>query len=128
MSRRAAALDLFAGPGGWSVACAELGVDEIGVEWDAATCATARAAGHTRVHADVRHYVPTAPFDGLIASPPCQTFSAAGNGNGRRSLARLLDAVRLVAQGVPPVDALGADDHTLDWHVDDALFGMPEGL
>ncbi|MFI8850478.1 DNA cytosine methyltransferase [Streptomyces sp. NPDC053499] len=74
-------LDLFAGPGGWSEGLRGLGVREVGVEIDAAACATRAAAGHTTIRADVATY-PTAPFagrvSGLIGSPPCQTFSAAG--------------------------------------------------
>ncbi|MCF1593139.1 DNA cytosine methyltransferase [Streptomyces muensis] len=74
-------LDLFAGPGGWSQGLSALGVREVGIEIDAAVCATRAAAGHTTIRADVAAY-PTAPFygkvSGLIGSPPCQTFSAAG--------------------------------------------------
>lgn len=121
------ALDLFAGPGGWSVACAHLGVDEIGVEIEPSACETARAAGHVRVQADVRRYVPDDRPDGLIASPPCQTFSQAGRGNGQRALDRLVAAVPDVARGVRPADALGVDDVTM-LPDDDALFGLVEGV
>jgi DNA (cytosine-5)-methyltransferase 1 len=74
-------LDLFAGPGGWSQALRTLDVREVGIELDARACATRTAAGHTTIRADVAVY-PTAPLvgrlSGLIGSPPCQTFSAAG--------------------------------------------------
>ncbi|MGW2468457.1 DNA cytosine methyltransferase [Streptomyces bauhiniae] len=74
-------LDLFAGPGGWSEGLRALGLRDVGIETDPAACATRAAAGHTTVRADVAAY-PTAPLrrkvSGLIASPPCQTFSAAG--------------------------------------------------
>lgn len=74
-------LDLFAGPGGWSQGLSTLGVREVGIEIDADVCATRAAAGHTTIRADVAAY-PTAQLrekvSGLIASPPCQTFSAAG--------------------------------------------------
>ncbi|MDT0436918.1 MULTISPECIES: DNA cytosine methyltransferase [Streptomyces] len=74
-------LDLFAGPGGWSQGLSTLGVREVGIELDPAVCATRAAAGHLTIRADVATY-PTAPLrgkvSGLIASPPCQTFSAAG--------------------------------------------------
>lgn len=33
------------------------------------------------------------PFDGIWASPPCQTFSTAGTGSGRRALDRVLALV-----------------------------------
>ncbi|MCY0963541.1 DNA cytosine methyltransferase, partial [Streptomyces sp. H27-H5] len=71
-------LDLFAGPGGWSEGLRALGLRDIGIEIDASSCATRAAAGHTTIRADVAAY-PTAPLHGkvtgLIASPPCQTFS-----------------------------------------------------
>ncbi|OKK06521.1 hypothetical protein AMK26_10960 [Streptomyces sp. CB03234] len=74
-------LDLFAGPGGWSEGLRALGLSDIGIEIDPAACATRAAAGHTTIRADVADYS-TAPLrgkvTGLIASPPCQTFSAAG--------------------------------------------------
>ncbi|MCW8376886.1 DNA cytosine methyltransferase [Streptomyces justiciae] len=74
-------LDLFAGPGGWSEGLRTLGLRDVGIEIDPAVCATRTAAGHTTIRADVADY-PTAPLRGkvfgLIASPPCQTFSAAG--------------------------------------------------
>lgn len=99
-------LDLFAGPGGWDHGLRLLGrTDAIGVEWDAAACDTARAAGHRRVQADVatdplthwgRHY------EGLIASPPCQGFSNAGKGRGRADSAMLMDAMAGMGDGTDP--------------------------
>lgn len=78
-------IDLFAGPGGWSEGLRLLGLGDIGIEWDAAACATREAAGHETICADVAEY-PTAPFvgktTGLIASPPCQDFSVAGKKAG----------------------------------------------
>ncbi|TCJ34582.1 DNA cytosine methyltransferase [Parafrankia sp. BMG5.11] len=74
-------LDLFAGPGGWSLACAQLGLSEIGVEWDRLTCETRRAAELTTIESDVEVLRPGdyTGIAGLIASPPCQPFSVAGN-------------------------------------------------
>lgn len=81
-------VDLFAGPGGWDVAARELGLDVIGIEFDRVACETRRAAGLATIEGDVRNYglenFPNAR--GLIASPPCQTFSMAGNGAGRKAL------------------------------------------
>lgn len=79
-------LDLFAGPGGWDLALRDLGHhDVVGLELDAMTCATRAAAGFRTVRCDISTY-PPGPFvgkvDGLIASPPCQTFSAAGPQQG----------------------------------------------
>ncbi|MER6028442.1 DNA cytosine methyltransferase [Streptomyces sp. NPDC001851] len=80
-AHRSRVLDLFAGPGGWSEGLRALGLRDIGIEIDPAVCATRAAAGHTTIRADVATY-PTAPLrgkaSGLIGSPPCQTFSAAG--------------------------------------------------
>jgi len=78
-------VDLFAGPGGWSeglrLLSPELHREEIGLEWDAAACATRAAAGHRTVRTDISVY-PVERFKGavgVIASPPCQDFSVAGN-------------------------------------------------
>ncbi|MFG3180771.1 DNA cytosine methyltransferase [Streptomyces nigra] len=82
-------LDLFAGPGGWSEGLRALGLRDVGIEIDPAVCATRAAAGHTTIRADVAAY-PTTPLrgkvSGLIASPPCQTFSAAGLRAGNTDL------------------------------------------
>jgi DNA (cytosine-5)-methyltransferase 1 len=100
-------IDLFAGPGGWDEGARLLGQHEriVGVEWDDAACRTARAAGHVHIRADVstlpREPFRAAGFTGMIASPPCQAFSAAGKGLG-------LDDVRgeLVFQVLEWADAL----------------------
>jgi DNA (cytosine-5)-methyltransferase 1 len=82
-------LDLFAGPGGWSQGLRTLGLRDVGIEIDPAVCVTRAAAGHTTIRADVAAY-PTGPLrgkvSGLIASPPCQTFSAAGLRAGNTDL------------------------------------------
>ena len=95
------AVDLFAGPGGFSEGLRMLGHSEIGVEWDDAACATARAAGHERLQADVSELDPLSlpPTEGLIASPPCPTFSSAGNGNGRLLTDLILSCAREFAAG-----------------------------
>lgn len=84
------ALDVFAGPGGWDLAAVCLGLRVLGIEWDEAACATRKAAGLDTLQADVSALDPLAfgPVKGFIGSPPCPTFSAAGQGAGR-----LLDAV-----------------------------------
>lgn len=79
-------LDLFAGPGGWDEGMRSIGIrDVVGLEWDAAACATRAAAGHATIRTDVAAY-PVGPFvgrvRGLIASPPCQEFSTAGPKGG----------------------------------------------
>lgn len=74
-----------------------IGLTDIGIEIDEAACATRAAAGHRTIRADVSRY-PTAPFvgrvSGLIASPPCQAFSAAGKRTGADLLPELCAAVR----------------------------------
>lgn len=93
------AIDLFAGPGGWDVAARDLGLPALGFEADPAACATRRASGLSTVAGDLRGYSgPYAGIPGRTASPPCQTFSAAGSGAGRRALDTVLDLVRRVGR------------------------------
>jgi DNA (cytosine-5)-methyltransferase 1 len=102
-------VDLFAGAGGWEQGAVMLGLRHvIGIEIDPVFAATASAAGHFRLVADVSALDPRifAPTDGLLASPPCQGFSAAGNGVGRGDLPLILDAVRMMGAGVDDRDRL----------------------
>ncbi|CAL9470363.1 hypothetical protein SUDANB176_02828 [Streptomyces sp. enrichment culture] len=70
----------------------------IGVEWDAGAYATRTEAGLLTVHKDVRECKPTDPeFEGanvLAGGPPCQTFTVAGHGAGRRALDTVLQFVQ----------------------------------
>lgn len=79
-------LDLFAGPGGWSEGLRLLSRSDFGIECDAAACDTRYAAGHATWKADLRTVGPDVfrgyHVEGLIASPPCQSFSAAGKRAG----------------------------------------------
>lgn len=103
------ALDLFAGTG-WGVACKWLGIEEDGVELMKEAVATREANGMNTIFSDV--------WDGLlltkeqfrekygehilyIASPPCQTFSQAGNGAGRKALNEVLEAIEIHAYKDP---------------------------
>ncbi|MET7649484.1 DNA cytosine methyltransferase [Streptomyces sp. NPDC005486] len=85
-------LDLFAGPGGLDVAAEVLGHRVTGIEWDANACETRAAAGMDTFAGDVRAYraalFPRAQV--LTGGPPCQTFTVAGHGAGRRALDEVL--------------------------------------
>lgn len=106
MTARLIADDLFAGAGGWDVAADMLDVHARGVENMPEARATRDAAGLTTIHDDVWTFRPryTAyptglhlQAAGLIASPPCQTFSQAGKGSGRKALNDVLAVLPNVA-------------------------------
>lgn len=101
-------LDLFAGPGGWDQGARDAGLDLdiTGVELDPHACATARAAGHTRLQADA-HTLDLAEWAharGLIASPPCPTWSAAGRRSALADLDRVLDTMTGIGWWEPGPD------------------------
>lgn len=109
---RVKALDLFAGTG-WGVACQRLGIKEMGVEIMPEAVATREANGMETIYRDVweglqlteaEHRQRYGPYGLLIASPPCQTFSMAGNGAGRKALDEVLEAISVHAYKDP--DAL----------------------
>lgn len=95
-------IDLFAGPGGWSEAARSLGILEVGIELDAAACRTRAAAGHRTIRADVAEFDP-APLAGktwgIVGSPPCTTFSAAGDQAGNRLLDLTSNLIRSMFLG-----------------------------
>lgn len=93
-------VDLFAGPGGLDVAARQLGVPVLtGIEWDADACETRQAAGLPTKRGDVRESepadFPTATV--LAGGPPCQTYTVAGAGAGRRSLEDVLSLAKRMA-------------------------------
>lgn len=103
-------VDLFAGPGGLDVAAHRLGIPVTGIEWDPDACATRRAyeanlkLGDPKMETeegDVRLFgpekFPTANV--LTGGPPCQTFTVAGSGAGRRALDRVLGFIERMADG-----------------------------
>lgn len=92
-------VDLFAGPGGWDEGLRALGLSALGIEWDASACATAVAAGHPRLQQDVAESQVMEGIVGLIASPPCQGFSAAGKGLGRGDKDQIVRCAHDLAQG-----------------------------
>ncbi|MGW4645094.1 DNA cytosine methyltransferase [Kitasatospora sp. NPDC004289] len=96
-------MDLFAGPGGIDVAAEKLGLETVGLEWDAGACETRRAAGLATIQGDVRSRNSTdadlRDAEALTGGPPCQTFTVAGGGAGRRALDDVLEFVkRMVAR------------------------------
>lgn len=94
MSGAVYADDLFAGAGGWDLAAADLGIEGRGVENMPQARATREAAGLATIHDDVLTFTPDGLAAGLIASPPCQTFSRAGNSAGRKALDDVLRGIR----------------------------------
>lgn len=100
------AVDLFAGPGGWSEGLRRLGLRDLGIELDAAACATRYAAGHWSWQADVASIDPRLfrGMRGLIASPPCPKFSATGDGEGIAHLPALCEAVHAGDWSARPSD------------------------
>ena len=90
-------LGTFGGPGGWPEGARRLGILEVGIELDAAACATRHAAGHRTIRADVSQF-PVAQLAGKTwgqtHSPPCTTFSAAGDQAGNALLEMLAELTR----------------------------------
>ncbi|WP_033355255.1 DNA cytosine methyltransferase [Kitasatospora aureofaciens] len=94
-------IDLFAGPGGLDMAAQALLVPVTGIEWDADACATRQAAKLETRQGDVRDFGPRRFPDAtvLAGGPPCQTFTVAGNGAGRRALDQVVGFARRMAKG-----------------------------
>ena len=112
-------LDLFAGPGGWDQGArdAALPLDITGVDTDEAACDTARAAGHARIQADA-HTLDLTRFAhcrGLIASPPCPTWSAAGRRSSVADLDHVLDMVTAIGWWEPDDDGEPAAWSPVTW-------------
>lgn len=69
---------------GWGFACRELGIDETGIDIEPTVELTRKSLGWDAVCADILDVDPAdyAGVDGLISSPPCQSWSRAGKGLG----------------------------------------------
>ncbi|MFU0243142.1 DNA cytosine methyltransferase, partial [Streptomyces scabiei] len=100
-------LDLFAGPGGLDVAGHRLDVPSLGIEWDRSACLTRYAAGLDTLHADVsavrRESFESLPpeINVLAGGPPCQTYSVAGKGAGRKALEEVKKFIDRLMAGDP---------------------------
>ena len=94
-------VDLFAGPGGLDVAAQWLGVAADGIEWDTNACATRFEADLQTQPGDVREFNPKKFPDAriLAGGPPCQTYTVAGSGHGRRALSEVVTAAESMASG-----------------------------
>lgn len=107
-------VELFAGPGGLAKGAEKLNVRGQGIEWDDNAVVTRRAAGLATIHADVRTHGPRDFYRATILAggPPCQTFTIAGNGEGRAELERIVDAVKRMGgrQAIDPREF--ADERT----------------
>jgi DNA (cytosine-5)-methyltransferase 1 len=103
---RVTIVDLFAGAGGWDVAARDIGIATIGLELDRDACATRARIGLRTIRADLHDYGPQS-CGGLIASPPCPTFSVAGSGAGRDAIPEILVTLDALAAGQEP-------DHLID--------------
>lgn len=126
----AVTIDTFAGPGGWSVAMQRLGIRELGIELDAAACATRAAAGHWTVRADVASF-PVRQLAGRVrgnaGSPPCTTFSAAGDQAGNALIQMLSELVRDMFAGRDTRgkyrQVMAGELTRSDWHRDNTTAG-----
>lgn len=101
-------VDLFAGPGGLDVGAAWLGIPAEGIELDDNACATRTAAGLDTTQGDVRDFGPEDFPDAtvLAGGPPCQTFTVAGTGTGRKALDDVVALVDRMANGEDAADSL----------------------
>lgn len=113
-------VELFAGPGGWSEGIAAVlgvAVDSCGVDISPDACATARAAGHRRICADITTLDPEHPAlrhtQAVIISPPCPAFSPGGKLSGleARNIEILCEAIAYVGEAAGFIP--------MDWHHDD---------
>lgn len=92
-------LEGFAGPGGFSEAAGMLGLTPVkGIELNRAACATATAAGHPRLQADIRTVDPETftGIEGWASGPPCPSYSDAGRRQGRADAGLVIDGLEAI--------------------------------
>ncbi len=83
-----------------------------GIEWDENACATRRAAGLETVQGDVREHGPAEfPYATILTGgPPCQTYTVAGAGAGRKALDQVLSFIARMVDGDDVTTELAALD------------------
>lgn len=128
-------IDLFAGPGGLDVAAEWLGLPAVGIERDPHACATRRRARLRTVQGDVRDLGPACFPDAVVLAggPPCQTFTVAGTGAGRRVLQQIRTLVERMVQGDDITEVVSRldDERTglvlepLRWAIEAVELGRP---
>lgn len=99
-------LELFAGPGGWSEGLRLAGSTgtAVGIDTCPVACGVATAAGHARIRGSAaRTYRTTNRVRCVIASPPCQSYSQAGNGDGWRDQHAVRTLIDAYVSGREPV-------------------------
>lgn len=113
MSTGEFAVEICAGPGGCSQGLRNAGYRgrTLGIEINPDACATATAAGHERLCADVTALDPAmfAPVTGLIGGPPCPPWSTTGRHGGRADQAAVADRMTAFAHGRTPARVDWAD-------------------
>ncbi|MFE2999155.1 DNA cytosine methyltransferase [Nocardia sp. NPDC059246] len=95
-------IDLFAGPGGLDVAATWLGIQAVGIEHDRDACLTRLGAKLGTRQADVCALELLDAFPNariLAGGPPCQTYSVAGSGAGRKALDQVVHFMLRMANG-----------------------------
>lgn len=110
-------LEGFAGPGGFSESARMLDLGgTLGIELNHDACATATAAGHPRLRADIRSVNPYEHHGvtGWVSGPPCPTYADSGKRTGRADYDTVLDGAAVlgdtvnVEAGTPEDDAYAA--------------------
>jgi len=106
-------LEGFAGPGGLSEAARMLNLgDTLGIEFKHDACATAIAAGHPRMQADIRSVNPYsyAGVTGWVSGPPCPTYADSGKRTGRTDYDIVLDGATVLGDTINAEIGSPADD------------------
>lgn len=88
-------VDLFSGIRGWECLTA---INSLGFDNNAQAITTSDLLGYRTINIDVRDisFDGIRVLDGLIASPPCDEFSASGLGEGRQQISEILEFLKMV--------------------------------